>query len=90
MTTLLVVYGAIVAVFVAYTLLAPTLLNLPRFFGGFLLKCPERQAYADIRVNPFGAALTSAYGNPRMHVRKCTLLQRGEKCGENCLQGLAA
>lgn len=90
MTTLLVVYGAIAAVFVGYTLFAPTLLNLPRFIGGFLLKCPLRQAYADIRVNPLGAALTSAYGDPQLHVRKCTLLQPGEKCGQECLNKFAA
>ena len=55
-----------------------------------MLKCPERQAYGDVRVNPFGAALTSAYGDARMQVRKCTLLKPGEKCGEECLQHLAA
>lgn len=90
MNTLLIVYGAILAVFVGFTLFAPTLLNLSRFIGGFMLKCPERQAYAHIRVNPFGAALTSAYGDPRMQVRKCTLLEPVEKCEQACLRDLAA
>ena len=90
MTTLLAVFAAIATVFLVYTFFAPTVLNLPRFVGGFLLKCPVHRAYADVRLNPFRAAITSAYGAPQVHVRKCTLLERGEKCGEDCLHDLAA
>jgi hypothetical protein len=89
MTTLVAVFSAILAVFVGYVLLAPTLLNLDRFLGRFAVQCPVHHSQAAVRVNSFGAALTSAYGNPKLQVRGCTLLARGEECEGECLHGLA-
>ena len=88
MTALIIVMLSILAVFLAYTLIAPTVLGLPQFIGKFRLPCPVHRAYASIRLNPFGAALTSAYGEPRLRVRRCSLRGKGEQCGEDCLTEL--
>jgi hypothetical protein len=90
MTTLLIVESAVVAVFLGYAVLAPLLLNLPRFSGRFEVNCPSRLQAAEMRVNPLSAALTAGYGKPHLHVRDCSLLRADQTCAEACLKGLAA
>ena len=90
MTALFIVMSAILAVFLAYTVLVPTVLGLPQFIGKFRLPCPVHGAFAEVRLNSVGAALTSAYGEPSLHVRRCNLRNRGEECGEDCLAAVKA
>ena len=85
MTTLLTVFAAVIAVFLATVLIAPTVVNLPRFLGRFRLECPHSHVFGEVKLNRFGAALTSAYGILRLRVRRCTLLAPGEKCDEGCV-----
>jgi hypothetical protein len=90
MLTLGVVLTAIVAVFAVYTVLAPLALNYGRFGNGFRLPCPERNETAKVDVNAAGAAISSAYGLQRLHMRKCSLLSPGDVCDEACLKGISA
>ena len=85
MTTLLTVFATVFAVFLGYVLIGPTAVNLPRFLGRFRLACPNCLSYGEVKLKPFGAALTSAYGIPRLQVRECTLLAPGEKCDDGCV-----
>lgn len=86
MTTLWSVLIAIVAVFGAYTLAAPLLLNRGRFNKGFRVMCPERKLFARVQANASAAALASAYGAKRLPVRACDLLKSGESCDGVCMR----
>jgi hypothetical protein len=88
MITPVILIAVILGVFVLYTIVGPTAFNLNRFMGRFRLYCPSHATFADLRLNAFGAALTSAYGKPAVDVRKCTLLNEGEICGQDCLEEL--
>ncbi len=90
MTLQIIVISAILAVFLTYTLLVPTVLGLPQFIGKFPLPRPVHGAHAGVRLNPAGAALTSAYGAPSLHVRRSNPRNRGEECGKNCLAAVKA
>ena len=88
MITPVILIAVILGVFVLYAVVGPTLFNLNRFIGRFRLYCPTRATFAELRLNAFGAALTSAYGKPILDVRQCTMLHKGEKCGQDCLEEL--
>ena len=86
METMLMMGGLILAIFLGYTVLAPTILNLPRFFGTYRLACPHYKAPAELKINSFQAALTAGYGLPWLRVRRCNLLAPNETCDEDCLK----
>ena len=86
MTTLWSVLIAIVAVFAAYTLVAPVILNRGRYNKGFRVMCPERKLFARVQANANRAALASAYGAKRLPVHSCDLLKSGESCDGACLR----
>lgn len=90
MTTLFAVLGAILLVFATYTVTAPLALNAGRFLGRFHLSCPNRGQAADVTLHATRAALSSAYGIPRLAKRRCSLLGPGETCNEACLRELTA
>jgi len=89
MMTLAIVFTAILAVFAAYAVVAPLVLNYGRFGGGLHLTCPERNDGATVQVNAAGAALFSAYGERHLHMRSCNLLKHGEVCDEVCLKSVS-
>ncbi len=84
--TILLESAMILAVFLAFTVLAPVLLNFARFAGRFLRTCPHLQQNAQVRVNPFSAAFTAGYGEPRLHVRECSLWGEQRGCEGECLK----
>ncbi len=85
LNTILLESALILAVFLAFTVLAPVLLNFARFAGRFLRTCPHLQQSAQVWVNPFSAAFTAGYGAPRLRVRNCSLW--GERtCEGECLK----
>jgi hypothetical protein len=90
MTTVFPVLAAILLVFVSYTVMAPLALNARRFVGKFHLTCPNRGEVAEVKVRAARAALSSAYGSPRIMKRRCSLLRQGETCNEACLKELTA
>jgi hypothetical protein len=90
MMILSVVLMTVLVVFATYTVLAPLVLNFGRFDCGFALHCPDRQEGAVVEVRAAGAAISSAYGEPSLKLRHCSLLGPGEVCQQACLQGIAA
>jgi hypothetical protein len=90
MMILSVVLMTVLVVFATYTVLAPLALNLGRFDCGFALHCPERQEGAVVEVRAAGAALSSAYGEPSLKLRRCSLLAPGKACRQECLKGITA
>jgi hypothetical protein len=87
MTTSVMPILVVLGVFFAYALLAPIAMNIGRFTGRNWLFCPDREEYAQVRVNPLRAALSTSYGAPDVTVRTCTLLKPGQACDEHCLDG---
>ncbi|MCH8844373.1 MAG: hypothetical protein IID61_15540 [SAR324 cluster bacterium] len=86
-TTLLIVSGTIIAIFVGFTVAAPTFLNFPHFAQRFRLDCPNYHTGALVNLSAMAAALTAAYGKPWLKVQRCNLLRPGEKChDEGCLK----
>jgi len=90
MGTLILVLGSVLLVFALYSVLAPVALNYSRFTRPFRLPCPERHMNAAVEVKASSAALSSAYGGSRVHMRRCSLLLPGQGCDEACLKDLAA
>ncbi|HEX9843786.1 MAG TPA: hypothetical protein VGC20_13600 [bacterium] len=88
MTMVPYVLAVILAVFLAFTIVVPAAMWLPTFMRRFHLFCPTHRTYGDIHLNAMSAALTSAYGAPRITVERCTLRPRGDRCPENCLEDL--
>ena len=88
MTAVLYVFAGILLVFLGYTLVAPTLVNLPQFSRRFVVHCPYLKISGLVRVKALSAALASAYGIRNLNVRTCTLLGRRVKCDEACLNKL--
>ncbi len=86
MMTPLLLTVLVLAVLFTYAVLAPFSMNLGRFFGRKQLHCPSRHTYGAVRLNAMGAALSAGYGMPQIQVRACSLLGRGETCGEDCLR----
>jgi hypothetical protein len=89
MTTLLIVFASILSVFALYSVLAPLALNIGRFRGGFRLNCPNGGRSADVKLHAGRAALSTAYGDPQLRMRRCSLQRPGEWCDEACLKGVA-
>ncbi len=86
MTTLVIVFAAILAVFLGYTLVAPTLSYLPQFSKAIDVHCPYLKASGRVRLKALPAALAAGYGLRNLHVKACTLLGGRVKCDEACLE----
>lgn len=80
--------GIILAIFLAYSVLAPVAMNLGRFAGKRRLLCPNHKAYGVIRFKALRAALGVGYGLPNPRVKKCSLRHRGEECDQACLRNV--
>lgn len=76
------------AIFLAYSVLVPVVMNFGRFAGRRTLPCPTRNAEGVMRFNVLSAALGAAYGTPHPHVKKCSLRHPGDKCDEACLENV--
>lgn len=87
MSTLLGVFGAILAVFVIYTVLAPVVLNFPRFLGKKAVPCPNLHQEGAIVLKPFGAAFSAGYGTPKLEISDCSLWSKQLLCQSECLEG---
>lgn len=90
MTTPMLLITIVLGVFVAFSLVAPLVFNVDRFAGHQRLFCPTHDTYGDLTLHAGGAALSAAYGEPYLRVRRCTLRGDGEPCPEDCLAGFDA
>lgn len=86
MTTLMVVFGTILLVFLGYTLVVPTFSFLPRHLRPVDVYCPYLKTSGRVRLKAMRAALWSAYGLRNLRVRACTLMGGRVNCNEACLQ----
>ena len=75
----------ITTIFVMYTLIAPSLLNLHRFVGAIAVTCPAYKAPAVVQIGAWSSALRAAYGMARPQVRRCNVLRQDETCDQECL-----
>ena len=85
MSTLWIVLFGIIAIFLAYTLLAPTLANLPQFVRRVPVDCPYLKVQGDVKLRALPASFASAYGWRFLRVKSCSLLGRRAKCDQACL-----
>ena len=85
MTTLLMVFAAVLVVFLGYTLVVPTFSFLPQHLRPVEVNCPYLKTSGRVRLKAMRAALASAYGLRNLHVKTCTLLGKRVRCDEACL-----
>lgn len=87
MTTVVIVFASILAVFLGYTVVAPFALNFSRFLGRKKVACPHLDEEGEIELSPWGAALRAGYGDPRPDMTHCSLWGRRLYCDHKCLEG---
>ena len=75
----------IVVVGTLFVLVPVALHTFARYRAPRVLVCPERGERARIDIDAPRAALTSAFGRPRLRARWCTLWPQERGCGEGCL-----
>ena len=87
MGSILSEWAIILAVFLAFTVVTPIIINYSRFSGLRRVRCPNLKRDGEIRLNTVGAAFSSTYGDPNLRITSCTLLGRAERCHGACLAG---
>lgn len=81
-----------VTVIVAVLALAALYVLLPRIGHIFsryrdtrTLPCPETGVTAEVTIDASHAAFTSAFGQPRLRTKGCSLWPARKDCGRSCL-----
>jgi hypothetical protein len=80
-----IVLVAIVAVALLYVLAPLVADTFRRFRSPRLLSCPQTGGKAEVGIDASRAALTSAFGQPLLRVKSCSLWPEKERCKQNCL-----
>ena len=80
-----IVLVAILAVAFLYVLTPLVADTFRRFRYPGMLRCPETGGKAEVGVDASRAALTSAFGRPRLRVKGCSLWPERERCQQSCL-----
>ncbi|HEY7677480.1 MAG TPA: hypothetical protein VIG69_10430 [Candidatus Methylomirabilis sp.] len=80
------VIGAVLVAGILYVLLPWAHHVLARYRAPRVLPCPETGGRAMVDVDARCAALTSAFGRPRLRARWCTLWPQREGCAQDCLR----
>jgi hypothetical protein len=80
-----IVLVAIVAVALLYVLAPLVADTFRRFRSPRLLSCPQTGGRAEVGIDASRAALTSAFGQPLLRVKSCSLWPEKERCKQNCL-----
>ncbi|HSD50703.1 MAG TPA: hypothetical protein VLG48_04790 [Candidatus Methylomirabilis sp.] len=76
--------GALGLLYVLMPLMADT---FRRFRGPRMLTCPDTGGKAEVGIDASRAALTSAFGQPTLRVKSCSLWPEKEQCRQECLTG---
>lgn len=58
--------------------------TLGRYYRGTIVRCPARGKSARVTVDAVRAALTSTIGQPRLHVKDCSLWAYKRECMQAC------
>ncbi len=77
---------AILALAGLYVLLPRAAHIFARFREARILPCPDTGAAADVSIDASRAALTSAFGRPKLRATGCSLWPARRDCAEGCLQ----
>ncbi len=78
----------ILTVGVLFVLLPLAAHTFARYRPTRALRCPETGEPVRLDVDASRAALTSAFGQPRLRVKWCTLWPGRGRCGQSCLRHL--
>jgi len=76
---------AVLAVALLYVLMPLVVDTFRRFRSPRLLRCPETGGKAEIGIDASHAALTSAFGQPLLRVKSCSLWPEKDRCKQDCL-----
>jgi len=80
-----IVLLAVLAVALLYVLMPLVVDTFRRFRSPRLLRCPETGGKAEIGIDASHAALTSAFGQPLLRVKSCSLWPEKDRCRQDCL-----
>ena len=82
-----IVLVAVLAVALLYVLMPLVADTFRRFRSPRMLRCPETGGKAEVGIDASRAALTSAFGQPLLRARSCSLWPEKEQCKQDCLTG---
>lgn len=80
-----IVLVAVLAVALLYVLMPLVADTFRRFRSPKVLTCPETGGKAEVGIDASRAALTSAFGQPFLRAKSCTLWPEKERCKQECL-----
>lgn len=82
--------GILIVTILALASLYVLLPRMAHIFGRYrdarILPCPDTGAAADVSIDASRAALTSAFGRPKLRATGCSLWPARRDCAEGCLQ----
>jgi len=82
-----IVLVAVLAVAFLYVLMPLVADTFRRFRRPRMLSCPETGGPAEVGIDASRAALSSAFGQPLLRVKSCSLWPKRERCKQHCLTG---
>ena len=80
-----VVLVAVLAIALLYVLMPLVVDTFRRFRSPRVLTCPETGGKAEVGIDASRAALTSAFGQPFLRAKSCSLWPEKERCKQECL-----
>ena len=86
MKTPIITIASIIALALLYVLLPLVIHTFQRYRHKRVLTCPETEGLAEIDIDAPHAAFSSAFGEPLLRVRNCTLWPKKKGCREGCLR----
>jgi len=79
---------AILALAALYVLLPRVADTFLRYRTSKVLRCPETGGKAEVGIDASRAAFTSAFGEPLLRAKQCSLWPERKGCGQGCLKGI--
>ena len=80
-----IVLVAVLAVAFLYVLMPLVADTFRRFRRPRMLSCPETGGPAEVGIDASRAALSSAFGEPQLQVKSCSLWPERDRCKQHCL-----
>jgi hypothetical protein len=80
-----IVLVAVLAVAFLYILMPLVADTFRRFRSPRTLRCPETGGPAEVGIDASRAALSSAFGQPLLRVKSCSLWPKRDQCKQDCL-----
>jgi hypothetical protein len=85
MNTPLIIMLSIIALGGLYVLFPVMMDTFQRYREMKVVKCPETAGSAGVWIDARYAAVTSAFGKPRLRVGHCSLWPERKGCNQDCL-----